>query len=65
MANQLFEYTRLLREYGDPQARQVQEFVEKHTKDHVFLDRAQKLNALFLLKEALEPEDVGVGTDSE
>ena len=55
MADELLEYTRLLHEYRDPQAREVQEFLAKKSKDRVFLDRVQKLNALFLFTEALQP----------
>ncbi len=49
----IIEYTNLLHRYRDPNAKQIKEFLQKHSEDKVFLKRAQTLNKLFKLKETL------------
>lgn len=49
----IIQYTNLLHKYRDPNAEPVKAFLEKHAVDNVFIKRAEALNEVWKLKEAL------------
>lgn len=52
----IIQYTNLLHQYRDPNAKTVQTFLEKHSQDRLFVKRAKVLNRVFKLKEDLVTE---------
>jgi hypothetical protein len=52
----IIQYTNLLHQYRDPDAKVVQEFLKKHSQDRLFIRRAKVLNRVFKLKEDLVTE---------
>jgi hypothetical protein len=48
----VIQYTNLLHQYRDPDAKPIREFLRKHS-DPVFRRRAKALNRLFKLKQNL------------
>ena len=52
----IIQYTNLLHQYRDPNAKSVQVFLKKHSQDRLFIKRAKVLNRVFKLKEDLVTE---------
>jgi len=46
-------YTNLLHQHRDPEAEPVKKFLEEHSEDRTFVERAEVLNKVFRLKEQL------------
>jgi hypothetical protein len=55
--DRMLQYADLLHRFQDPDARQVREFTQKYADSEEFTRRVQKMNALFLLKTAIEPAE--------
>ena len=49
----IIQYTNLLHQYRDPEAKEVKAFLEQHAADAVFVKRAEVLNKVFKLKAEL------------
>jgi hypothetical protein len=49
----IIQYTNLLHQYRDTNAKSVKEFLSTHANDKTFIRRAKALNKLFKLKETL------------
>lgn len=49
----IIQYTNLLHKYRDPNAEPVKAFLRKHAADKVLIKRADALNEVWKLKEAL------------
>lgn len=57
----LITYTNLLHEHGGPSAKAAKNFVEKHQDDIVFVRRAETLNNLFNLRDAITGLEDSIG----
>ena len=49
----IIQYTNLLHQYRDHNAKAVKEFLRKNSSNSVFMKRARVLNKIFQLKEQL------------
>lgn len=47
------QYTKLLQQHRDPDAKAVLDFVKKHKNDKVFIKRVKTLNKLWELKNVI------------
>jgi hypothetical protein len=52
----IIQYTNLLHQYGDPNAKPILDFLKQHASDVVFVRRAKAINKVFKLKESLTSE---------
>lgn len=57
----IIQYTNLLHQYCDINADPVQNFLDKHAGDVVFIKRAKALNLVFQLKKELITEHPQAG----
>jgi hypothetical protein len=51
----ILQYTNLLHQYQGPEAQEVRNFLKEHEKNQIFVERARKLNALYVLNKSLLP----------
>ena len=61
----LIQYTILLHEHQDPAAAEVRAFIDRHADATAFVQRAKKIDALFLWRGALSETDIDRVTATE